>query len=68
MWALSVTQGLTPHKRQLTEWQLLDPVSVAVSFSSMCRPPDGGKDSSPRSSEAEPWVKPTKSWRAPDGA
>ena len=34
----------------------------------MRRPPDGGKDSSPRSSEAEPWVKPTTSWRAPDGA
>ena len=35
---------------------------------SMRRPPDGGRDSSPRCSEAEPWVKPTTSWRAPDGA
>ena len=34
------------------------PGQPAVLFSSMRRPPDGGKDSSPRSSEAEPWVKP----------
>ena len=30
-----------------------------VSFSSLHRPADGGRDSSPRCSEAEPWVKPT---------